>query len=213
MRKHLLLILIFFVCGCSAKPHIVKNSEPFSDVGSNTVFVVNHGWHTGFIVPAKDIFTRIPELKNRFRYSKYIEFGWGDKGFYQAQEITSVLTIKAILWPTESVIHAVSIPQDPFINSRNSDIEELNLTDRNFSSLISFIANSFFKNNKGEVQILKDGIYGDSQFYKGIGDYYLMNTCNKWTAKGLRSAEVDISPTLILTANDVMGYVRKPSDP
>ncbi|MGF1760774.1 DUF2459 domain-containing protein, partial [Photobacterium sagamiensis] len=45
------------------------------------------------------------------------------------------------------------------------------------------------------------------QFYKGVGDYHLMNTCNQWTAKGLKSTGMDISPTFKLTAGSVMKYV------
>jgi len=59
----------------------------------------------------------------------------------------------------------------------------------------------------GKVKELKNGIYGNSQFYKGVGDYYLMNTCNKWTAKGLRSTGMDISTKFTLTAGSVIGYL------
>ena len=53
------------------------------------------------------------------------------------------------------------------------------------------------------------GIYGDSQFYRGAGEYYLTNTCNKWTAKALQSAGMDISPGFKLTADSVMGYIKE----
>ena len=36
-----------------------------------------------------------------------------------------------------------------------------------------------------------------------------MNTCNRWTAKGLKSIGMDISPTLKLTAGSVMNYLTK----
>ena len=75
--------------------------------------------------------------------------------------------------------------------------------------LISFIENSFYKQSNGDIVPLKNGIYGDSQFYKGEGDYYLMNTCNKWTAKGLSSAGMDISTTFKLTAGSIMDYLLK----
>ncbi len=93
----------------------------------------------------------------------------------------------------------------------NSEVEKLHLSDAEFSSLISFIANSFYKDSTGNVRTLKSGIYGDSQFYKGVGDYYLMNTCNKWTAKGLKSVGMNISPTFKLTASSVMSYLAKGS--
>ena len=56
---------------------------------------------------------------------------------------------------------------------------------------------------------LQKGIYGDSQFYKGVGNFHLMNTCNKWTAKGLKSIGMGISPTFKLTAGSIMNYLAK----
>jgi hypothetical protein len=66
-----------------------------------------------------------------------------------------------------------------------------------------------YKNDKGQIVKLTKGIYVDSQFYKGVGDYYLMNTCNKWTAKGLKSAGMDISTHFKLSASSVMDAVIK----
>jgi hypothetical protein len=43
----------------------------------NEVYVVNHGWHTGFVVPTSYIQDSIPELKQRFGNTPYIEFWMG----------------------------------------------------------------------------------------------------------------------------------------
>ncbi len=213
MKNLLLSLIILFLFGCSAQPFAVEHPERFLGTGENTVYVVSHGWHTGFVIPMSAIQQSIPELAVRFKDIPYLEIGWGDKGFYQAKEITSGLTIQAIFWPTESVIHSVAVPihiEDYFPHSK---IESLCLSDSELSSLISFISNSFHKDDSGAVVPLKNGIYGDSQFYKGVGDYYLMNTCNKWTAKGLKSAGMDISPTFKLTASSIMDYLSAHSKP
>ncbi|MFY3756190.1 DUF2459 domain-containing protein, partial [Escherichia coli] len=36
------------------------------------------------------------------------------------------------------------------------------------------------------------------------GRYGILNTCNKWTAKGLQSAGIEIEPALKLTAGSVI---------
>lgn len=100
------------------------------------------------------------------------------------------------------------VHHNPYKFFPNSEVERLCLTDSELSSLIGFIVNSFYKDTKDEVLELGNGIYGDSQFYKGVGDYYLMNTCNSWTAKGLRSVGMNISSTFKLTAGSVMRYVK-----
>ena len=115
--------------------------------------------------------------------------------------------MRAIFWPTESVVHAVAVPINAVDYFPNSEIESFCLGDRELSSLISFITSSFYRNSSGEVQATKKGIYGDSQFYQGVGNFYLMNTCNSWTAKGLKSAGMNSSPTFKLTAGSVMNYL------
>ena len=206
--RNFLLVFFILLSACSSAPYIAEYPDKFTATGNNAIYIANHGWHTGFIIPATGIQKNLPKLQERFPNVPYIEFGWGDKGFYQANEITSGLTLRAIFWPTESVIHAVAVPARPDKYFSGSDVEKICLNDNELSSLITFISNSFFQNNSGEVLELKNGLYGNSQFYKGVGDYYLMNTCNKWTAKGLKSIGMDISPTFKLTAESVMSYLK-----
>ena len=207
--KNVILLIIIILAGCSTKPYIVSYAEKFEGFGQNGVYVVSHGWHTGFVIPAPEIQGVIPELEKRFGDIPYIEFGWGDKGFYQAKETTSGLTLRAIFWPTESVVHSVAVPQKVEEYFSNSEVAKLCLSDGELSALIGFISRSFFRDKSGNLLELQKGIYGDSQFYSGVGDFYLMNTCNRWTAKGLKSIGMDISPTLKLTAGSVMNYLTK----
>jgi len=207
LRLNLLLIII--LAGCSAKPYILSYTEKFEGSGQNEVYVVSHGWHTGFVIPAPEIQGVIPELEQRFGNTPYIELGWGDKGFYQAKDTTLGLTLRAIFWPTESVVHSVAVPQKVEEYFSNSEVAKLCLGDGELSALIGFISSSFYRDKSGNLLELQKGIYGDSKFYSGVGDFYLMNTCNRWTAKGLRSIGMDISPTLKLTAGSVMNYLTK----
>ena len=207
--KNFILLIIIILAGCSTKPYIVSYAEKFEGSGQNEVYVVSHGWHTGFVIPAPEIQGVIPELEQRFGDILYIEFGWGDKGFYQAKETTSGLTLRAIFWPTESVVHSVAVPQKVEEYFSNSEVAKLCLSDGELSALIGFISRSFFRDKSGNLLELQKGIYGDSQFYSGVGDFHLMNMCNRWTAKGLKSIGMDISPTLKLTAGSVMNYLTK----
>ena len=209
MKGILLIVILSLLTACSSKPYFVKHTEMPATVGQEEIFIVNHGWHTGIVVPAKKIQNQLPKLRERFGDIPYIEFGWGDKDYYQAKEITSGLTLNAILWPTESVIHAVAVPEKADKYFANSVVEILCLSGREYSSLLRFISESFYKDEHGEILELKGGIYGNSQFYKGVGNFYLMNTCNKWTAKGLKSAGIDISPTFKLTADSIMDYLKE----
>lgn len=199
--------MIVVSAGCSAKPYVMPSSGHFSG-GSAKIYVVSHGWHTGLVVPAEDIYRYVPELRERFGNTLQIEFGWGDKGFYQAKEITSGLTMRAIFWPTESVMHTVSVPEDVHEYFPYSIVEKICLNEQELSRLMMFISVSFDRDDNHKIIKLKNGLYGNSQFYKGIGNYYLMNTCNKWTAKGIRSAGIPVAPMFKLTAGSVINSVK-----
>lgn len=208
LRKFTWSTVLLLISACSAKPDVVDNTAIKLPSGGK-IWIVSHDWHTGFVVPASLMQAQLPQLKTRFGNTPYIEFGWGDKGFYQAQEITTGITLRAIFWPTESVMHAVAVPRLPQDYFSASEVLSLCLKKDELALLIDFLVRSFATNDQGKLFVLKKGIYGNSQFYKGQGDYYLMNTCNKWTAKGLRSAKLDISPTFKLTADSVMDYLKK----
>ena len=207
MKGIFLIIISFTLSACFSNSYAIKSITETDAARGEEIYVVSHGWHTGFVVPARQIQGQLPQLRERFGDAPYIEFGWGDRAFYRAEEITAGLTLKAILWPTESVIHAVAVPEKANEYFLNSEVIRLCLGAAEYALLIRYISNSFLKNEKGEILSLQKGIYGDSQFYAAVGHFNLMNTCNKWTAKGLQSAGLDISPAFILTAGSVMDYV------
>lgn len=193
---------------CSGKPHVVEPAADGSGSRSTAMYLVSHGWHAGLVIPAEHLNRIAPELQQRFGDVPYYEIGWGDKGFYQAQEITAGLTLQAMFWSQGAVLHVVGVPAAPARYFSGSEVIETCLTGAELDSLSAFVASSFVRDAGGQVVTLSQGIYGDSQFYDGEGRYYLLNTCNKWTAKALRSAGLDISPAFKLTSGSVMGFLR-----
>ncbi|MDD7984259.1 TIGR02117 family protein [Lentisphaera marina] len=208
--KFIYLITLILLSSCSSKPFVVKETQ-LSVTSGQEIYIVSHGWHTGFVIPAQTIQKELPQLKQRFGDTPFLEFGWGDKGFYQANEITSKLTMHAIFWPTASVMHVVEVPTIPQQYFRNSEVKRLWLNKEKYALFITYLTKSFLKKDNKIIE-LKNGIYGNSQFYKGEGNYYLMNTCNKWTAKGLKSAQLDIYPLFKLTAGSVIDSLPNTQD-
>ncbi len=202
------VLVLLMAVACSAKPHVVKFTENTLSEKTNKIYVVSHDWHTGFIIPKNKIQHLIPALTKRFDNVELLEFGWGDKGFYQSRKMTASLVFSAIFWPTESVVHVVALSGSAHRFFAGSKIEPVYLSDEGYNSLLKYISNSFRRNEEKEIIELEKGLYGDSQFYAGEGDYFLMNTCNKWTAKGLKSAGMDIRTTFTLTSGGVMDYLQ-----
>lgn len=150
--SHFLLVAVLFLVGCSYKPEVIETSLPYSATGSHTIYLVNHGWHTGIVVPQQPFAQSVPQLVTRFNQADYLEFGWGDKDFYQADKITLGLAIKALLWPTDSVVHVVGLTEAVDVYFPTSQIESLLLTDAELQSLVKFIAGSFAFDQAGLIR-------------------------------------------------------------
>jgi len=204
-----ILILLITLVACSSSPPAVERGEECVDDNPVVIYVAGHGWHTAIIVPATDMLARFPALRTRFGGSQYLEFGWGDKDFYQAEEPGVGLAGKAVLWPTKAVMHVVAVTGDVDDFFPNSEIHRLCLLQNHYAALLDFIAGSFRRTKAGAALPLGKGLYGDSRFYEAEGNYTLFNTCNTWTAKGLKSAGFDINPVFKARASSVMSLLRK----
>lgn len=208
MKAAGLIFMLFAVFGCSAKPSVVGPEVTADGPRTSKLYVVSHGWHVGIAVAAEELNTVIPELRERFAGAEYYEIGWGDEGFYQAPEITIGVTLRAIVWSRGAVVHVVALPASPAEYFPESRVVHTCLNAEEIESVTQYLANSFTRDGDGSVLELKRGLYGNSQFFDGEGRYHLLNTSNKWAAKALKSAGMDISPTFKLTADSVMGFVK-----
>lgn len=206
-RLFVWFISLLLVSGCSSLP---KATAPSGNMHSNSyqpAYIVNHGWHTGIVYPREELLRFIPELRERFDDGQYLEIGWGDMEFYQTREVTAGITLRAIFLPTDSVVHVVSVPNSPYESFPNSTIRQICLGQAQIKSLGRFISNSFQRDQGGRVVASKKGLYGDSQFYSGVGSFNLFNTCNRWTAIALESAGYDIDSSFKLTASSITDFI------
>ena len=200
--------LLILMAGCASSPPVVARGAETPGDRPVAVYVLGHGWHTGIVVPAGDLLARLSDLKSRFGETPFLEFGWGDKAFYQAEEVTAGLALKASLWPTPAVMHVAAVPANVGAYFPRSEVHRLCLPRSGFDALLGFIAGSFRPAEGGGLLPLGRGLYGNSHFYEAVGDYTLFNTCNTWTTKGLKSAGFDINPATKATAGSVMNFLR-----
>lgn len=204
----LLLVILSFLTGYA---HANKNFFPSPDIGlEKSIFVVGHGWHTSLVIPR----TLIPENtwpeNSDFSDYQYLEVGWGDEGFYRANKVTLRIALKAVFYPTNSVLHIVGFNGAVQHYFSSSDIIMVALSEKGLKNLCQFISNSYYQDKKSGKHIsLGPGIYGESRFYKANGKYYFPKTCNVWTARALESAGCPISSLRSIRAAGVIAQTRK----
>lgn len=210
-----LLTLAASAGGCQwGRPLTVRSADPIqlaahTEAAETTVYVVGHGWHTGLVLPAREISRDVFPEAAEFRGLDYLEFGWGDEGFYRATKITPSLVAKAALWPTPSVMHVAGFRGSLREFYPVSDVIEVRLNDAEFESLCRFISESFEREEGGTATDLGPGLYGESRFYRARGKYYVPKTCNVWTAKALHAAGRPVMSQTSMTADGVLRQTRR----
>ena len=202
-----LLIVAAFGAGCVSPRS--PAFPPAAGAPRKTIHVVSHGWHTGVVFSRADIPPNVWPAQNDFAPFEFIEVGWGDDGFYRTEKITAGITLKAIFWPTPSVLHMVGFDRPPAKSFPDSKVIRVELTPEGFSNLCAFVDAAYTRTASSQAIPLGPGLYGESEFYRANGSYYFPRSCNYWTASALRSAGCPTVPLCSVTASCLMAQVRR----
>jgi uncharacterized protein (TIGR02117 family) len=157
------------------------------------MFVVVHSWHSGVVVPSAALTpVSLPEAAD-FPDADYLEFGWGNRDYYQGKRGVWVM-LRAALWPTPGVLHVVACRGKVTACFPYSRIVSLDMPESALSRLVERLSSSFQRDAHPKAAPLGPGLYGESRFYPSHEKFYLLKTCNSWSASLLRAAGYPIRP-------------------
>lgn len=207
LRELLTVFLLFGLCACSGASRCYSDADSASS--THSVYVVRRGFHTGIALRADDWPDRTGRLLQDFPGARYLEFGWGDAAYYQAQEKTIGMTLAAVFWPTESVMEVIGL--DAVSTRRSEDYEavEVSLSDAGWHALIASIVRSFAGDKITPTGTTFTTAAGQSRFYHARGHFYFPRMCNRWTAERLKSASCPIQAWSVVTASRIMREARR----
>lgn len=200
--------LIMAVLGACASPKEWR-FPPASADEETAIYIVSHGWHAGIVITRENLGAELGFFVEFLGDSPYYEVGWGDKAFYQSEKPGSGLAAKAIIWPTDSVMHIIALPENPQNHFPQSEVIEIRLSKTAHGLLNRAIAASFVRDENGHTMTPSRGRYSYSRFFDAEGKYYATNTCNTWAARMLREAGMPMRVFMTLTAGSVMRQTEK----
>ena len=200
-----IFFIVLTLLACSAPPKGLFPPGPNEPVKS--IHLASHGWHAGIVIKRADIPEGVWPEHNDFPDAEYLEVGWGDKDYYMTPAPHFGITLKAGLLPTDSVLHVVGFRGSVTRYFSLSDVTRIDLSYEGFERLCHYISSSYARDEAGKAQALGRGLYGKSQFYLSRETYHAFNTCNVWTARGLRNAGCPIIPASTLTVDELMAEV------
>lgn len=177
-------------------PHNLQVKQAIDDEKTIDLYLLSTLLHVDIAVPLnKEIRQQFAFLKNdgfplTHPQLDYLIFGWGSRRFY-----TSTRTLLDIgpgpvytaITGDSSVLHV--IPSTDL--SRLPDIRKITVTRKGFRTMINNIRASFAHSANSRPAVLKGVSHGLSDaFYRAKGNFNILQPCNVWTARMLRSAGV-----------------------
>lgn len=179
---------------------------------TQTISVVSNGWHTAIVIARTELVATglLPEADD-FPDAAFLEFGWGDRVYYPAGEKTLGMALDAALTATPAVMHMAGLARPPGLTYADAEVVPVALTQAGLRLLVGAIASSFERPDGGRAEPVSRGLYPDSNFYNAHGAFHLFNTCNTWTARMLRAGGVNLSPSGVVTADELVARLRATS--
>lgn len=199
------LCLIWLCVACSGP---APTRPPACLTACTTVHVINRGWHTGLVLPIAGIPEGLLPEAADFPAAEYLELGWGDRDYYQADNPGPWQTLKAACWPTASVLHGVGFRGGVQRQFAGYEIVRLDLERDRFGSLAAFVDRSFDRGGQAKADILGPGYGLNSRFYPAHGQFHLFNTCNSWVSQALEAAGYPMGAITPFTAEAMMSRIR-----
>lgn len=174
----------------------VNNSFVPADDGIE-VFLTSNAVHADIIVPKT---TEVVDWAAKFQGAEFsrdisdathVAFGWGDRGFFLETQTWDDLKLSvaanALLMPSESCLH-VSFVGPVFYYPNAASVK---ISPAQYQSLVDHIDRTFVVGDSGSYVQIPGYAYSDRDaFFRGKGRYHLLNTCNSWVGRGLKSAGV-----------------------
>lgn len=190
-------------------------APPTSENSPTAFYVDSHGWHSGIIVPRAAIPPGAwpPGVVARdFAGCEYLEIGWGDRKFYPAKHPGVLLALDAALLPGPSVLHLAGF-HPPLADAHPwSALVAVPCTREDLGALCRDLGRRFETDAAGNVPRLGPGLYGArSGFYPARGRYWIVHTCNHWTACEMRAGGVSVKTGFLqaFTSGQVVKQARR----
>lgn len=185
-----------------------------------TVYVSSDGFHTNFFIPVE---TPIFNWRNQFNLDqianrssqpyRYLQFGWGDRIFYietpSWEQVRLSNALRALFyWRNDAALFIKGHATLPSLPAAQLQCVKLDRAD--YLALMQFIQ-ATFQGQHSQPTRLASGQDQQSGFFAANGNYSILNTCNSWTADGLRAANVN-TPLWAGLAQPVMRQLRNGCD-
>jgi hypothetical protein len=198
-------LAILLVSGCMAPAEQRRADTPSS---GDTVILLDHGWHTDIGIPAAELSGPLAVFRDLFPGAASVVFSYGKRTFLMAPANSwSEYLLGPVPGPAAIMVTGLSAPAE--LAYGHDPALVLRLPKGGAERLSSFIWQELSHDAAGKPRLIDRGPFPGSLFYAAAVGYSLDRTCNEWSALALVAAGLDIDPSGIVLAGQLMTRARR----
>lgn len=153
---------------------------------SYEIGVVREGWHTGIIIPTRQLTGPLASIRPLISQTSFVGIGWGNRHYYRDRHPSLLSGLRA-LFPSRSVLHVTAWSHQRLITlSQTKHLYWVGITAHGWDRLQSFLTRSFTLGPADTVVAVGPKTRGGN-FFASPRTYDAWHTCNTWTADALRT--------------------------
>lgn len=178
-----LYLLTALICSNIATnpKNIINKSKP--------IYVVSNGVHTDIIIPVEYLNKYLIDNLNLKVTTKFVAFGWGDKGFYLNTptwgDLTLSTAVNALFLKSPSAMHVTEY------KNTSTDWKKVIINEHQLTRIEKCFTDTFLLNSNNNFIKINAYSYGTNDaFYEAKGSFSCFKTCNTWTNQVLKKAEI-----------------------
>jgi uncharacterized protein (TIGR02117 family) len=199
-------LLATMLAGCASNDSCYEPGTPPESLHS--VYVIKRAWHTGIAVAAADWPNRDWSVLRDFPDADYLEFGWGDARFYQAEQESLWLGIRAAFFSTASAIHVIGFDHPTREALLADEVIEVRVSAEGLRKLAQSIEREFTQSEPVSTGASLLATPRPNEFYGAKRRFFFPRMCNWWTARRLNEASCPIAAWSVISANRIVREAR-----
>lgn len=199
-----LLILLLVLPWCWIKlftPEVGPVSLPPIADRSWEIAVVVRSYHSSIVVERPEPWDIGQPGSQR---SRFVEYGWGDRGFFMESNFWPHALFAAALLPSESVAYVRSHVYAPHEVFTAAEVYRRSVDSDTLRRLVISMEEAIVRTDDGQ----RSEPYAPvaeyrGRFYPGRESYIFWSGCNLWTLQRLAAAGLDVSATGVVLSSQV----------
>ena len=197
---------MLLVNGCAAGRLVDAPPQLPTGAATETITVLDDGWHTEIVLPAADIDGPLKRLRASFPSAPLMSFSFGERR-YELQEKHNALDSLIAILPGPGIVMVIgraNAKSDATLHATT-----LRISRAGMEHLVDFIWNDFQKTDVASIDMLRNAPAWNMRVYASSAAYDATYTCNTWTLEALRAAGLDTAPFGVLFASQAMAQIKR----